>query len=167
MIRTLILTSALVSLAACGGAQEEATPAPVEKTVTEAPTTPAAEAKAEDLFTVEGAWVRAPLAGSDKTGAYLTITPLTDTPASLVAANSDIAETLELHTHVMDGTTMAMRKVDFIEIPAVLKPMSNHIMLFGVDPELKEGDTATLELVILSGSETMVLTVEAPVKSFE
>lgn len=161
MIRTLLLGSTCLFLVACGGNE---TPKPEKETHSSAPAEKA-ELKAEELFAVEGAWVRAPLSGSDKTAAYMTVDALTDTPAAMIAVTSPSAETLELHTHIMDGTTMAMRQVDEIEIPAELRPMSDHIMMFGVDPELKEGDTVTLEITILYGTTPVVLTVEAPVKA--
>jgi copper(I)-binding protein len=161
MIRKILLGAACLTLVACGGNE---TPKPEKETQATAPAAKA-ELRAEDLFSVEDAWVRAPLSGSDKTAAYMKVNALTDTPAAMIAVTSPSAETLELHTHIMDGTTMAMRQVDEIEIPAELRPMSDHIMLFGVDPDLKEGDTVTLEITILNGTTPVVLTVDAPVKA--
>ncbi len=162
MIRTIMLTAALTTLAACGG--KETPPANPESNVADTP----ASSEASELFAIEDAWVRLPLDGKSMTAAYFTLNTMTDAPATIISVTTPNAETAELHTHILEGTTLAMRKVDALEVPiggsAELRPMSDHIMLFGVQEGLKEGDTVTLELTILSGGEPVVMTVNAPVK---
>lgn len=74
----------------------------------------------------------------------------------IVEAKSDIAERVELHTHLMDGDVMMMRKVESYNVPAggslTLEPMGNHIMLFGLKNPLKAGEEFTVELVDADGN---------------
>ena len=61
-----------------------------------------------------------------------------------VSASSDIAERVELHTHLMDGDVMMMREVEAYDLPAgesvTLEPMGHHIMLFDLDHRLNAGE---------------------------
>jgi copper(I)-binding protein len=61
-----------------------------------------------------------------------------------------VAEVVELHTHVMDGTIMRMRKVDAIDVTGgsttELKPGGLHVMLIGLKAPLKAGEKFPLTL---------------------
>ena len=61
----------------------------------------------------------------------------------LVAAHTDIADKVELHTHVHEDGLMKMRQVEHIEVPAEsvleLAPGSYHIMLIDLHKPLQEG----------------------------
>lgn len=61
----------------------------------------------------------------------------------LLAAHADIADAVELHTHVHENGLMKMREVERIEVPAdgtlELTPGSYHIMLIGLREPLREG----------------------------
>ena len=69
----------------------------------------------------------------------------------LIAAESDVSKTVELHTHVKDGDVYRMRKVDAIAIPmhgtAELKPGGDHVMFMGLNAPLKEGSMVPVTLV--------------------
>ena len=169
MLRSLTIGLSALALAACGNSDETppatdaATPAAqTSDASTDAPVT-------ADQFKIDGAWVRMPLNGRDVTAAYFTLTSKTDAEAKLIAISTSASETAELHTHIFDkeASTMTMQRVDSFDLPAELKPMGNHIMMFGVPPELAEGDTVTLELTILSGDESVTVTTEAPVSTFQ
>jgi len=84
---------------------------------------------------------------------------------ALVAAQSDVSEVTELHTHVHDHGVMRMRPVKRIPIPAhgkvELKPGGYHIMLIKLKKPLKPGDTVHLKLTFQDGSTKQI---SAPVK---
>ncbi len=68
----------------------------------------------------------------------------------LVSAKSDAARAVELHTMEMSGNTMQMRPVEGIDVPAnsqvELKPGGYHVMLIGLNKELKPNDTFDVRL---------------------
>jgi copper(I)-binding protein len=82
----------------------------------------------------------------------------------LVAAESGVAKTVELHTHIKDGDIMRMRKVDAIAVPdhgqAELKPGGDHVMLIGLHEALKEGTEVPLTLVFEKAGR---IEIKAPV----
>ncbi len=82
----------------------------------------------------------------------------------LMAAEADVAKTLELHTHIKDGDIMRMRKVDAIAVPdhgkAELMPGGDHVMLIGLKQVLKEGTSFPLTLVFEKAGK---VTVNIPV----
>ncbi len=70
---------------------------------------------------------------------------------ALIAAESDVAKAVELHESKMtDDGMMQMKPVEKIVIPAgesaVLQPGGLHVMLIGLQRELKKGDSFTLTL---------------------
>lgn len=69
----------------------------------------------------------------------------------LIAAESRIAEMVELHTHVMENGVGKMTQVEAIDVPAggkaELKPHGFHLMLMGLKQPLAEGDTFPVTLV--------------------
>lgn len=160
MFRTALSAVCLLTLAACGAKD---TPASTEDVAVAATETENAE-----VFTIENAYVRKPLIGQNVTAAYFDLTSTSDDKAMIVAVYADKAETAELHMHVMEGSQMSMRRVDSIDIPAHstvgFQPMSNHVMLFEVDPTLEDGDMVTLYLDIFSDGNTKRITFEAPVR---
>ena len=66
------------------------------------------------------------------------------------ASAAEVAESTELHTHIMDGDTMMMREIEFYDLPAgettVLEPMGHHIMLMGLKAPLEAGQTFSVHL---------------------
>lgn len=65
------------------------------------------------------------------------------TPMFLTKAETDVAERVELHTHIMDGDVMMMREVEHYELnndeTLTLEPMGHHIMLFDLKAPLEVG----------------------------
>lgn len=100
--------------------------------------------------TVAHAWARATPGGATVGAAYLEIKTDAKTADRLLAVASPVAARPELHTHLMDGNVMKMRKVDAIEVKAgtshVLKPGGDHLMLIDLKQPLKEGDLIKLTL---------------------
>lgn len=86
----------------------------------------------------------------------------------LIKANSDVAKSTELHTVEMVDGVMQMRPVEGgIDVPAngevALKPGSYHVMLIGVNKELKVGDTVALTLEFeKAGKVTVQTSVRQP-----
>ncbi|WP_333691804.1 copper chaperone PCu(A)C, partial [Chloroflexus sp.] len=84
---------------------------------------------------------------------------------AIVKAESDVAKSVELHNVIMENNVMQMRQVEAIEVPAngqvELKPGSFHVMLIGLNRDLKEGDEVTITLTTRSGK---TIEVKAPVR---
>jgi len=98
---------------------------------------------------VSQAWVRATVAQQKATGAFLQLRAKRD--SRLVEANSKVAGVVEVHEMVMDGSTMKMRAVPALELPAgqlvELKPGGLHVMLMDLKQPIKAGDKLVLTLV--------------------
>ena len=91
----------------------------------------------------------------------MTLTNSSSQADTLVAAKTDVADRAELHTVVGDMKSgMKMQQVENIPVPASgaveLKPGSLHVMLFGLNKELKAGDTFALTLQYEKGGEHTV-----------
>jgi copper(I)-binding protein len=104
--------------------------------------------------------------GGDAVGAvYLTIRNSAGAPDRLLKASSAIAKNVELHTMIKNGDVMEMRQVEAIDVPAngevALKPGSFHVMLIGLNKELKPGDTFD---VTLQFAQAGSVTVQASVR---
>jgi copper(I)-binding protein len=85
----------------------------------------------------------------------------------LLAAESMVADAVEIHLSQMDGDVMVMRQVDGIAIPArrmvELKPGSYHIMLIGIRHDLKPGDLVEFTLRFeRAATETIQAEVRMP-----
>lgn len=162
MKRSLITSTVVVaalSLAGCagGGADTGAADATV------APVTEAAAS-----VTLVDGWAKA--AESGTTAVFGSLENHGSEDVVVVAAETDAAETTELHETVDDGSgTMTMRqKEGGFPIPAGdhlhLEPGGNHIMLLGLTAPLLAGEEVTVEISFDDGS---TLEVTVPVKDFE
>ena len=129
MLFRALIPAAAVLLAACSG--------------------PAEAPAGESVIEVKDAFVIKPAAGRDVAGGGL-MAYVTGAPVELVGASTDIADRVELHTMTMEDGVMQMRQVDSFTAsegdPIVLQRGGNHLMLFGVDPDIAEGDTVDLSL---------------------
>lgn len=118
--------------------------------------------------TVQGAWVRGTVAQQKATGAFFQITSAAG--GKLVSASSPAAGVVEIHEMQMDGSTMKMRALPSLDLPAGkpvdFKPGGYHIMLMDLKAPLNVGDAVALSLVVQAKDgkrETIV--VKAPVKA--
>lgn len=113
----------------------------------------------------EDAWVRQPAPSRDVTAAYLVLVNDSDDAVRVVAGESTMAKTVELHEMAMDGSMMRMRQVKEIAVPpksrVELKPGGLHVMLFGLKQPLKAGDLVPLTLTLADGNK---LSFEATVR---
>lgn len=118
-----------------------------------------------DQVTVQGAYVRAVPPGLTNSAAFMTLNNTDTSEHKLVAAESPVSEVVELHTHINDNGVMRMRRVENIPVPAEgvteLKPGGLHVMLIGLQRQLKPGEQVDLTLVFEDGSKTRL---QAPVK---
>lgn len=110
-------------------------------------------------------WVRATPGGAKITAAFMEIKSAAGD--KLLSAKSDVAGRVEVHTHIMEGDVMKMRRVESLEIAQgasrVLKPMGDHIMLMDLKGPLKEGDMIKMTLTFQNAGDIEVeATVEAP-----
>ena len=131
-MRKVLLLTAMAVLAACSNAE-----------------TPHQDAAHADHQMAEGivlsnAWVRPPIMGRDVAAGYVDIANGGNADR-LIAVESDVAERVELHTHIDDNGIMKMRRVDGVDLPSgetvMFKPGGLHLMLFNVD--LSQGQTDT------------------------
>lgn len=89
-------------------------------------------------------WSR-PLPPVSTTGvAYLKVANKGGADDVLLSAESPVADTVEIHTHVKDGDMMKMRKLEELVIPAhgeqTLAPGGHHLMLMGLKRVPLEGE---------------------------
>lgn len=110
----------------------------------------AAEATTVGPIRIDAPWVRPSLGNTSVSAAYMSIVDTGSEGDRLIEASSDVAEAVELHTHIKDGDVMKMRRVDAIEVPAGagvgLEPGGHHVMLIGLKRRLTVGDEVTLTL---------------------
>ncbi len=121
-------------------------------------------ADAATTVMVEKPFARKAIKAQRNSAAFMTLH--NNGPAvAVVAAESPVAEIVELHTHVHDNGVMRMRKIDRIELPAggevTLQPGGLHVMLLGLKQDLNEGERISVTLKFSDGSSK---TIEAPVR---
>ena len=112
----------------------------------------AGAAQAEDTalgaLEIAAPWARAS-AGPTGTGAVFMTIRNHGEADRLLAADADVAERVELHTHIMDGDVMRMRRLPAIAVPpgeTTLEPGGLHVMLLGLHAPLVEGTSFPLSL---------------------
>jgi hypothetical protein len=103
--------------------------------------------------------------------AYMTIHNEGGEADQLVSGSSDVSKVVELHNVKMENDVMEMFQVPAIDVPAngnaELKPGSFHVMLIGLNRDLKVGEKVSLTLNFQkAGSVTFEAEVrEAPMHS--
>ena len=113
---------------------------------------------------VTDAWARATPGRARNGGAYLTIVNEGRRDDRVMAVKSDVANRVEIHTHLNDGGIMRMRKVDGVDVPSggsvTFKPGGYHLMFIGLKTPFKKGETfpVTLEFE-KSGQRAVTVTV--------
>ena len=143
MMRRAIRTAVLAACMACGGAL------------------------AQQPVTVADAWVRQTVAGQGATGGFMEITSREG--GALVGAASPVAGRVEVHEMRQEGSTMKMREVERIELPAgkpvILAPGGYHLMLLDLKQPLVPGATVPLTLSIAGrDGRRSTVAVEAEVR---
>ena len=89
--------------------------------------------------------------GQKVAAAYVSIFNQSDNDVVIEKITSNICDLAEIHDTVLDGEIMRMKKVESLNIPArsefYFQPGSTHIMLMGLNQELKDGKTFNLNFV--------------------
>ena len=90
-----------------------------------------AGARAADAngVTISHPWARATPGGSTISAAFLEIK--SEAGDKLVSASSPVAGRVEVHTHIMEGDVMKMRRVDALDIDPVETPFRANETLVG------------------------------------
>ena len=108
-------------------------------------------------ITVENARIKAVPSASQNTGGFMVLKNSSTKDVSLVKAESDISNSVELHTMMMVDGVMKMRPVEKIEIKAnssvELQPGSFHVMFIGPKAPLKVEEKKNLTLTFSNGQK--------------
>jgi copper(I)-binding protein len=103
------------------------------------------------------AWVRLPAVAGRPAAGYVTLTG-GETPARIVNVSADRAIRTEMHESMggASGAMATMRPLAAVDLPAhgqvAFAPGGKHLMLFGVSPALKPGETTLLTFTFADGS---------------
>lgn len=112
-------------------------------------------------------WARATVPGQPASGVFMELKSDADT--RLVAAESTVAEHVEIHEMAMQDNVMRMRQIPALDLPAgksvILAPGGHHIMLIGLERQLKEGEHIALTLVFEREGKRESQKVEVPVRA--
>jgi len=117
--------------------------------------------------TIKEPWVRGTVRGQKATGAFMQLTATES--ASLVAVESPVAGSVQIHEMKLENDVMQMRPIQRLDLPAgkavELKPGGYHVMLMDLKQELKPGDSVPVTLVIEgAGGKRESVELKAPVK---
>lgn len=106
--------------------------------------------------------------GAMASASFMMLKNTSDHDIYLIEADSKVAKSVELHTHIHDNGVMRMRQVPDIKIPAhgmtMLQPGGFHIMLIGLQQKLVKGENIQITLTFKDGSHK---TVTMPVKAIQ
>jgi periplasmic copper chaperone A len=97
---------------------------------------------------VKDAWARATPGKAENGATYLTV--VSPVPDRLTGVSTPVAKKAGLHNMTMEGGVMKMRPLSDLDVPAgqpvTLKPGGTHIMLMGLNRQLKPGEHFPLTL---------------------
>ena len=98
--------------------------------------------------TIKEPWVRGTVQGQRATGAFMQLTAKES--ASLVAVESPVAGSVEIHEMKMENDVMKMRPIAKLDLPAgravEMKPGGYHVMLMDLKQPLKKGEAVPIRL---------------------
>lgn len=115
---------------------------------------------------IEDPYARAASPSAISGAAFMQIMNMGEAEDRLVAAASDVAERVELHTHVMDGDVMRMVEVEEgFAVPAgesiSLERGGMHVMFLGLNRPLTQGDEVEVTLTFeQAGDVTVTIPVD-------
>ncbi len=121
---------------------------------------------AGDMIKVMDPYARAASPNAKSGAAFMMLMNHGDTDDRLIAATSDVAKKVELHTHIekADGVMQMRHDPDGFEIPAggghALQRGGDHVMFMGLNKSLNDGDTVSVTLTFEKAGD---ITVEIPV----
>jgi copper(I)-binding protein len=117
---------------------------------------------------VDDAWVRATVPNQSASGAFMTVTA--DSDSKLLSVASPVAKDVQIHEMTMKNDVMSMGPVKSVDLPAgkavKFDPNGYHVMLMGLNGQLKEGDNVPLTLTVENAKGAkQAIEVQAPVRS--
>lgn len=109
---------------------------------------------------VKEAWIRTSAQGSN-TALFFEVVNNSEKPDTLLSAESNIAEVVEVHeTFKRENDMMGMRKVNFVVIPpkstVKFKPRDLHVMLIKLKKDMKLNDKGEATLVFKNAGKIKV-----------
>lgn len=108
---------------------------------------------------VEAAWTRPAAQGQTGAG-FMTLKNPDAKADALVAVESPLARTVQIHQSSMSGGMAAMKQVARVQVPAgggvTFAPGGYHLMLIGLTRAVKVGDTVPATLTFASGARLKV-----------
>lgn len=121
-----------------------------------------------DNVAITGAWVRSTNPGQEVGAAYMTLTSKQNT--KLTAVESDVSNSVEIHSMTMKNGVMKMRMLQELDLvagkPYELAPGGYHLMLFDLKKPLATGEVVSFTLHFKNKDNVEVLQkVQAKVKS--
>ena len=123
---------------------------------------------AAESITIINPHIRAMPPGQKVTAMYMQLKNTSANDHHLVQVDGDISNRIELHTHKNDNGVMRMSQVESIPVPpnstAVAKPGSYHVMIMGLEKDMKIGDNYNFKFIFKDGSSKPVT---AEVKKIE
>lgn len=111
---------------------------------------------------IEDAYARASTGMSKSGAAFMIIKNDTDTDDRVIAAASDVAARVELHTHISDqnGVMQMVEVEEGFPVPAhaqhALQRGGDHVMFMGLNRALNHGDTVTVTLTFEKAGDVTV-----------
>ncbi|MBR3371682.1 MAG: copper chaperone PCu(A)C [Rhodobacteraceae bacterium] len=112
---------------------------------------------------VHDAYARTSTAMSQSGAAFMHIMNNSATECRIIGARSDVAQRVELHTHLEDDNGV-MRMVELeggITVPAqsmhALERGGDHVMFLGLNQSLSHGDDVAVTLVLENGDELAIV----------
>jgi len=120
--------------------------------------------------TVKDTWIRGTVPQQKATGMYAQITSASG--GRLLSASSPAAGIVEIHEMAMDGSTMKMRRIAALELPAgktvALEPGGYHVMMMDLKRQLRPGDTVPVTLVVEgAGGKRETIELSVPVRPLD
>ena len=112
------------------------------------------EAQETIPLTGDSLWARATLPGRQMTAIYGQLASKSQ-PIRVVGMRSNLSKAIELHETTMVDGKMRMSQIDWPSLepgkPLLLKPGGTHLMVFGLEHPLIEGDELLIEIEVETG----------------
>lgn len=125
-------------------------------------------ADAPQALTATGAYLRQPAPGQTMLAAFVTFRNDSDQAYTLNHVSSPRASAVEVHRTMYNDGVMSMRHVHHLAVPPkselVFKPGGYHLMLSGVEGELKPGDAVPFEFHFEGGARLSVSAEVRPIR---
>jgi periplasmic copper chaperone A len=110
----------------------------------------------QNAISIKDAWVRPSHPGQDVGAAYMTLTSIQD--ITLVRVESDVSDSVEIHSMTMQNGVMKMRMLDNLSLvagkPYKLEPGGFHFMLFDLKKTLAVGESVNFVLYFKAKNKT-------------